>query len=182
MNGYGGGIKAIFIGLCIVLLATGGIFTIVGSGGGGGDDNPSNGAARLKVSVWCDGTNVVEGRLVIGGKELKTSSGRMSNCRFFPPDTFNVRGVISSPRCGTYTANFTTTITENCTTNFDIVAGSGAAPVIRQTKNCPGSCIGPASVEAEQDDSTGYETGETKGDIIAEFSPEEDGPEPFTSE
>jgi hypothetical protein len=176
------GVKPILIALSIVFLVTGGIFTIVGSGGGGGDDSPSQGAARLKVSVWCGGTNVVEARLVIGGKELKTSSGRSSNCRFFPPGTYNARGVISSPRCGTYRANVTTTITENCTNNFDIVPGSGAAPVLRQTKNCPGSCIGPASVETEQQDSISYETGETDDAIIAEFSLEEDGIEPFTSE
>lgn len=151
------GVKTILSGLCLVLLVTGGLFTIVGSGGGGGDSAPPpEGAVRLFNHLTCVGGNTV-GTLAVGGKTMVANSNQWSPCRFYAPGSYNARATLSTGRCGTWAWNnlANTNVANDCTEVYRIEIRN-KIPFMTVNRACPGDCVGTSSLDTESAD-TGEE-------------------------
>lgn len=146
------GFKSVLIGLCLVLLTTGGLFTIVGSGGGGDDPDPE-GAAHMLNQITCSAGGTSTAVWTFGGQQMVSTNGQWSACARYAPGSYSANLRITVGRCGTYTANFARAVVDACTETLQFRI-SNNRPAYNITRACPGSCISAKSADAESTEST----------------------------
>ena len=145
--------RSIIIGICLVLLTSGGLLTIVGSGGGGGDDPDPVGAVRFMNDLICGG-RAFSARLTMGGRSINAMSGRWSGCMNFPPNTYSAE--VFFVACGrSFRGTVNIPVQDQCTTNVKLTIRSGRF-FIEYPRACPGVCI-----SGKAEDATSSETSAT---------------------